>query len=582
MNLPLRLALFLSCLADATSALNSTILNPILPGFYPDPSCIFVKEFDGTFFCASSSFVAFPGIPITASKDLQNWTLIGHAFSRHDQLPEFASPITEVGGIWAPTLRYNNGTFFLTTTLVFDYLPVNDSSRWRNFILTSTDPYDSASWSDPPHFEADGYDSSLFWDDDGQVYVTWAPLAEVRSGIFQSTIDLNTGNVGKVVNIWNGTGGAAPEGPHVYKKDGFYYLVIAERGTFLNHMVTIARATSVNGPYEANPDNPILTNANSTDYFQAAGHADLFQDVGGSWWGVAHATRVNLQNRVFPMGRETVLFPVTWKPGQWPVPTQVEGIMSGWELPPTDLGKNMMIAGQDVAGTDAIDFTTVHLKPSHLVHWRYPNESKYNFSPDDPSCGLQLAPSFGNLSSVVSNTNGGGLSLLARRQSHSLFTFSIDMTFSLDQEGDEAGVTVFVSEKTHIELGVVQMIQTGTNITAHATPLLRFQGASNGTLIESSSLVLPQEWRDQMLRMEIKASNATHYAFSAGPAAYQSQMMTVAYARASLVRPIFTGKQQASSIQSLSVDKLTNGNTQGHCLEHTQRRTTSIRQHTLV
>lgn len=256
--------------------------------------------------------------------------------------------------------------------------------------------------------------------------------------------------------------------------------------------------------------------------------------------------------------------------------------MSGWELPSDDLGKNMTITGQDVAGTDAIDFTEMHLKPSYLVHWRYPNESKYNFSPDDPSCGLQLAPSFGNLSSVVSNTNGGGLSLLARRQSHSLFTFSIDMTFSLDQEGDEAGVTVFVSEKTHIELGVVQMVQTGTNITGHATPHLRFQGASNGTLIESSSLVLPQEWRNLALRMEIKAFNATHYAFSVGPAAYQSQMMTVAYARASLVRPIFTGKQQASSIQSLAVDKLTNGNAQGHCLEHTPRRTTSIRQHMLV
>lgn len=225
-------------------------------------------------------------------------------------------------------------------------------------------------------------------------------------------------------------------------------------------------------------------------------------------------------------GRETVLLPVAWKPGQWPVPTQVEGIMSGWELPSDDLGKNMTITGQDVAGTDAIDFTEMHLKPSHLVHWRYPNESKYNFSPDDPSCGLQLAPSFGNLSSVISNTNGGGLSLLARRQSHSLFTSSIDMTFSLDQEGDEAGVTVFVSEKTHIELGVVQMVQTGTNITGHATPHLRFQGASNGTLTESSSLVLPQEWRNLALRMEIKAFNATHYAFSVGPAAYQSQMMT--------------------------------------------------------
>ncbi|KAF3806749.1 Non-reducing end alpha-L-arabinofuranosidase BoGH43A [Colletotrichum gloeosporioides] len=517
MNLPLCLILFFSCLTDATSGRNSTILNPILPGFYPDPSCIFVKELDKTFFCASSSFLTFPGIPITTSKDLQNWTLIGHAFSRRNQLPEFASPITEVGGIWAPTLRYNNGTFFLTTTLVLDYLPENDSSRWRNFVLTSTDPYNSASWSNPLHFEADGYDNSLFWDDDGQFYGIWAPLTEVRSGIFQSTIDLNTGNVGEMINIWNGTGGAAQEGPHVCKKDGFYYLIIAKGGTFLNRMVTNARAMSINGPYEANPDNPVLTTANLTEYFQAVGHADLFQDAGESWWGAAHAMRVNLQNRVFPMGRETVLFPVTWN-------------------------QNMKIAGQDVAGTDAIDFTKIHLKPLHLVHWRYPNGSNFNFSPDDPSCGLKLLPSFGNLSSGVANASDESLSLLARRQSHSLFTFSVDLAFSLGSESDEAGVTVFVSEKTQIELGVVQMVPTGTSVTSSPAPHLRFQGASNGTLIESSSLIFPEEWRDQMLSLEIKAFNASYYAFSAGPAAYQSKLMTVAYAPVSLIRPIFTGK----------------------------------------
>lgn len=156
-------------------------------------------------------------------------------------------------------------------------------------------------------------------------------------GIWLNTIDLDTGELGgSFLDIWNGTGGEAPEGPHIYYKDGYYYLMIAEGGTGLNHMETIARSKTISGPYEPNPANPILTNANTSAYFQTVGHADLFQDASGNWWGAALSTRSGPEYVTYPMGRETVLSAVTWKEGEWPVWTNVSGTESGWDMPPVD------------------------------------------------------------------------------------------------------------------------------------------------------------------------------------------------------------------------------------------------------
>ena len=160
-------------------AWNSTYGNPILPGFHPDPSCVFVQELDNTFFCASSSFSVFPGIPIHASKDLVNWKLISNALSRPEQLPTLAVTNKSTSGIWASTIRYQEGTFYLLTTLVFDDQPESNFSRWDNMIFTSSDPYTSASWSQPVHFNFTGYDTSPFWDADGTVYVTGSHPWEV-------------------------------------------------------------------------------------------------------------------------------------------------------------------------------------------------------------------------------------------------------------------------------------------------------------------------------------------------------------------------------------------------------------------
>ncbi|KAL1839110.1 hypothetical protein VTK73DRAFT_4127 [Phialemonium thermophilum] len=350
-----------SCAGNGTSG-HSTYLNPILPGFHPDPSCIFVPEWNDTFFCASSSFNAFPGIPLHASKDLQNWKLVGHVLNRREQLPALAETNRSTSGIWAPALRYHSGTFWVVTTLVSDELPQTDISRWDNIIFQAKDPYDPSSWSIPVHFNFTGYDTSPYWDEDGKVYMTGAHAWQIlfvsrfpplpwfagpngllspvvlplSPAIQQAEANLDTGEVGEWRTIWNGTGALAPEGPHIYRKDGYYYLMIAEGGTGLNHMVTMARSKNIHGPYEADPLNPVLTNANTTSYFQTVGHADLFQDPSGNWWAVALSTRSGSRYVNYPMGRETVMTPVTWRTGEWPRFSHVQGHMSGWTLPAVD------------------------------------------------------------------------------------------------------------------------------------------------------------------------------------------------------------------------------------------------------
>lgn len=288
----------------STLAHNSSYTNPILPGFHPDPSCISVPDhpYNHTFFCASSSFSVFPGIPIHASKDLVSWKLVSNALSQPEQLPNLAITNRSTSGIWAPALRYHEGTFYILTTLVHDEQPQTNFSRWDNFIIISRDPFSSKSWSNATHFDFVGYDTSPFWDAEGKTYVTGSHPWQVQPGINQAPIDLQTGKVGDIVNLWNGTGGQAPEGPHIYHRDGWYYLMIAEGGTGLNHMETIARSRHIDGPFAPDPNNPIVTNANTSAYFQTVGHADLFQDAFGNWWGVALSTRSGPEYTVYPMG----------------------------------------------------------------------------------------------------------------------------------------------------------------------------------------------------------------------------------------------------------------------------------------
>ncbi|KAI1366863.1 glycosyl hydrolase [Xylaria arbuscula] len=534
---------------------NSTYSNPILPGFHPDPSCIFVPTWDDTFFCASSSFNAFPGIPLHASRDLQNWKLIGHVLNRKDQLPALAGTNGSTSGIWAPTLRYDemSKAFWLVTTLVHDKKADNDPARWDNVIFKSKDPYDPAAWSEATHFNFEGYDTSPFRDIDGRTYIVGSHAYKVSPGIMLAEADLDTGEVKEWRNLWNGTGGLAPEGPHVYYRDSWYYLLIAEGGTGLGHMVTMARSKSLYGPYEPDPTNPVLTNSNTTEYFQTVGHADIFQDSLKNWWGVALATRSGPEFLNYPMGRETVMVPATWDEGEFPTFSLVRGDMSGWTLP--GVNKTISGVGPFIDEGDTIDFHTIKELPAHFTYWRYPISGSYALSPPEKPNTLGLKPSRLNLTALDGNYAGsGGQTFVGRRQQDTLFTFSVDIDFSSNFFEAEAGVSAFLTQNHHLDLGVVMLpVVSSTGVFPGDTgspresgtamiPQLRFRGISSASVPVPEIVVpVPMAWRGKTLRLEIRANNATHYAFSAGPADAMSQMQTLVEASNQHVSWGFTG-----------------------------------------
>lgn len=479
---------------------NSTYLNPVLPGWHSDPSCINV---DDTFFCVTSTFISFPGLPVYASNDLINWKLISHAWNRENQLPGLSWNTTgQQDGMYAPTIRYKDGIFYV----ICEYLGIPGGIRGTLF--KTTDPFDDASWSDPVMFRPTHIDPDLFWDDDGKVYMA-------THGITMQELDIETGALTEEVNIWNGTGGVWPEGPHIYKRDGWYYLLIAEGGTGPDHAVTVARSKDIYGPYEPSPFNPHLTNRGTDEWIQTVGHADLFQDGNGKWWGMALGTRSGPAYQIYPMGREAFLFPVTWNKDEWPILQPIRGRMEGWALPPKD---------EDLPGgygpfnsdDDEYDFPEGSEIPKNLVYWRVPRDGAVSIK----SNGLELVPSRNNLTGIpqvpaqIDLSGQRGLSFIGRRQTHSLFDFSVDLTFNPEASGQEAGVTVFLTQVNHIDLGIAYL-PVGTDYQTR----LRFRAIGTSDVPASRELQVPTEWPSGPVRLGIKTINATHYAFSAAPTA---------------------------------------------------------------
>ncbi|KAL1848934.1 hypothetical protein Daus18300_013443 [Diaporthe australafricana] len=521
--------LFTSMLAASwvAQAIGTSFTNPILPGWHSDPSCTgVIAELNNTIFCTTSTFLATPGFPIYASQDFVNWKLISSALNREIQLPEIGnSTAGQQEGIFAPTFRYRNGTFYLVVVSVLD-------EGILGTVFTTSDPYSDGAWSDPLRFTAASIDSDLFWDDDvdGQAYITFA-------GIKQVTIDLSTGETSSPYSIWNGTGGSSPEGPHIYKpwKDGFYYLMIAEGGTELDHSETIARATSIDGPYEAFEGNPILTNRNTSEYFQTVGHADLWQDADGNWWGVALATRSGPEWLNYPMGRESVLFNVTWENGSWPIcQNPVQGRMNGWDLPPQS--EDLPGDGPFVDDADVIDFENLTSMPKHFVYWRWPKVESYEVSPEEKPDALKLVPSVANLTGGEDFVSSDGITFVSRRQTDTLFNYSIDVEFNATTAEEEVGVTAFLTQDQHIDLGIVLL--PSSNTTTSLDYHLRFRvtgtGNYNGSAIDTVIQPIPKAWA-LPLRLSIQAVNDTHYAFSAAPSSDSGNADFIGYAPSTIL-----------------------------------------------
>ncbi|UUZ93492.1 glycoside hydrolase family 43 protein [Paenibacillus sp. P25] len=282
--------------------------NPVIPGFYPDPSICRVED---DYYLVTSSFEYFPGVPIFHSKDLVNWRQIGHCLTTERQPP--LTGAWSSGGIFAPTIRYHDGWFYMVTT---------NLNGVGNFYVRDQDP--ACPWSDPYPVAQDGIDPSLLFDDDGRVYFQSSRSGDQGDGIYQCEIEIATGRqLTDSRLIWKGTGGAYPEAPHLYKINGLYYLMIAEGGTEFGHMATIARSKEPYGPFEPYPYNPILSHRSLRSAIHATGHADLVQTRDGGWWAVCLGIRPPSYPMRHHLGRETFLAPVTWTDDGWP-------IIGGW------------------------------------------------------------------------------------------------------------------------------------------------------------------------------------------------------------------------------------------------------------
>ncbi len=284
--------------------------NPIITGYNPDPSICRVGE---DYYIVNSTFEYFPGVPIYHSKNLVNWELKGYCLTEENQL--WLKGCHPSGGIYAPTLRYHNGTFFMVTTNV---------SGKGNFIVYTEDI--EKKWSEPVWVDQGGIDPSLLFDDDGKVYfVSTNRDKNGKAAMFLCEVNPFTGErLTESVVISRGCGGRYPEGPHMYKWFGKYYLMLAEGGTEYGHMETMLRADNPYGPYEECPFNPILTHRDDMrEEIYGTGHADMMQDHNGNWWLVCLGIRPcqEKSNRVLlhNLGRETFLAPVKWTEDGWPV-----------------------------------------------------------------------------------------------------------------------------------------------------------------------------------------------------------------------------------------------------------------------
>lgn len=302
----------------AIFSMAQTYCNPVIPGFHPDPSICRVGD---KYYIVNSSFEYFPGVPVSESTDLVNWKQIGNVLDRDSQIP--LKGATSWLGIYAPTIRYDNGTWYMITTNV---------GNGGNFFVTASKP--EGPWSEPIWLKQGGIDPSLYFEG-SKCYMCSNP----DDAIWLCEIDRKTGRqLTESKQIWKGNGGRYVEGPHIYKKDGWYYLLCSEGGTELAHHLTIARSRNIYGPYISNPDNPILTNCDQkgqSKQIQGTGHGDFVEDFNGNWWIVFLAYR-NYNGSYHHLGRETYLAPVNWPKGEWPVVNDgnaIDTLMTAKDLP---------------------------------------------------------------------------------------------------------------------------------------------------------------------------------------------------------------------------------------------------------
>lgn len=418
--------------------------NPILQGFYPDPSVVRVGD---DYYLVNSTFAWFPGIPVFHSRDLVNWTQIGNAIDRPTQL-NFAR-MTMWQGVYAPDISFHDGLFYILNTC---------TGCGGNFVITARNP--AGPWSDPVWLpEVAGIDTSLFFDDsDGTAWIVHnappegKPRYDGHTAIWIHQFDPKTlTTVGQPRVLVDG--GVHPEqkpiwieGPHIFRKVGAYYLIAAEGGTEEGHSEVVFKSARRDGPYVPLPGNPILTQRDLARErptpITSTGHASFVQTRNGDWWAVFLGVRPYDSNNNFNTGRETFLMPVEWQDGVPRITAAGETVP--WVARRPNLPKQAR-APVPLSGAFSVrdDFTSSKL-PLYWMMLRNPQRNWWRIA----GGALELQPRGGGFG------DHGNPSLLVRRQQHQHAQATAKVSFAPASDSAEAGMVALQNDEYYYFLAV--------------------------------------------------------------------------------------------------------------------------------
>lgn len=412
--------------------------NPILSGFYPDPS---ICKVGNDYYLVNSSFAYYPGLPLFHSKDLVNWKQIGFAMNHPEQLDLTGAGVSR--GLFAPTIRYHNGLYYIVCTLV---------DRGGNFVITAKDP--AGTWSNPAWFkEVNGIDPSLYFDDDDKSYIIYNSIPPDNKSLYNGhrTIRMreldykNLKVVGEEKILINGGTDITKkpvwiEAPHILKKDGWYYLICAEGGTAYNHSEVVFRSKDVWGPYVSYENNPILTQRNldttRKDPITSTGHADFVETNDGKWYAVFLGCRP-YEGDYYNTGRETFMAPVEWK-DEWPIINPgYDEVQYHYPVPMASTKTIYNSFSGNAFYRDDFNATQLNYRWQFL---RTVKEKWFSLTDKKGVLAIDLRPE------TCSGKNNP--SFLAHRQQNLNCSATTSLEFSAIAENEKAGLVIFQNE-TH-------------------------------------------------------------------------------------------------------------------------------------
>ena len=438
------------------------IRNPILPGFHPDPS---ICRVDGDYYIATSTFEWWPGVRIHHSRDLVHWQHHSYAVTRASQLNLRGHP--DSAGVWAPCLSHAHGLFWLIYTDVRSMFGAYKDTH--NYLITA--PSIDGPWSEPVFLNSSGFDPSLFHDDDGRSWLVnqqWIhhPAKHNFNGILLQEFDRNEGRlVGPVTNIFRGTALGVVEGPHLYKKDGWYYLLTAEGGTTFEHAATVARSRAIDGPYEVMPGNPLLTALGSPQgTLQRAGHASWVETPQGEWYMAHLCGRPIEWNHpgqdvsALPasydvhcvLGRETAIQRIEWTADGWP------RLSGGGRFPQREVAPPQ--------GHESHPFQVEPTRDDFDARELGPHWNTLRLPHDKGWLSLSERPGHLRLRGRESLMSLFEQSLVARRQQHLRCSATTQLDFAPRNFHQMAGLVAYYSTRSHAYVHVTAHEDTGARV----------------------------------------------------------------------------------------------------------------------